>query len=159
MNVRWLVMMGLGLVVAVGCGGGATTKKEGGQAADPVVGMLHQGIIELNGSIEELTRHISELQQMPLVSDPRVQELQGLDLVGWQLHLQQWILQRDHLLFSVNQIQRVRTDPRDKGTIGSQWTERQQQFLKTLQELGAQRQKLEQKRVEVESQVLGHYFE
>jgi hypothetical protein len=53
----------------------------------------------------------------------------------WELHRQQWILQRDHLMFSVNQIQRVLADPREKPTIGSQWTDRQQQFVKTLEEL------------------------
>jgi len=108
--------------------------------------MLQQGIIELNGSIEELIRHISDLQQMPPVSDPNIQELRALDLAGWELHRQQWILQRDHLMFSVNQIQRILADPR------------QQQFVKMLEELSAHRQKLERKRLEVESQVLGQYF-
>jgi hypothetical protein len=36
--------------------------------------MVHQGLFELNGSIDELTRHIAELEQMAPVSDPRVQE-------------------------------------------------------------------------------------
>src|SRR5262249_40262125 len=125
---------------------------------DPVVDMLHQGVIELNGNIEELTRHISHLQQMPTASDPRVQELQGLDLAGWQLHLQQWVVQRDHLSSSLNLIQRVQATPREKCSIGSQWSESQTQFVKTMEELTAHRQKLEQKRRAVESQVLGQYF-
>ena len=156
MNANWSCIIGLGLIIAVGCTG-PTIEKEA-QSADPVVGMLHQGIIELNGSIGELSRHIADLQQMPPVSDPSIQELHALDLAGWQLHLQQWMLQRDHLLFSVNQIQRVRADPQEKATIGSQWNDRQQQFVKTVEELTAHRQKLEQKRLEVESQVLGQYF-
>ena len=156
MNANWSCIIGLGLIIAVGCTG-PTIEKEA-QSADPVVGMLHQGIIELNGSIEELSRHIADLQQMPPVSDPSIQELHALDLAGWQLHLQQWMLQRDHLLFSLNQIQRVRADPQEKATIGSQWNDRQQQFVKTVEELTAHRQKLEQKRLEVESQVLGQYF-
>jgi hypothetical protein len=157
MNAHWPFILGLGLIIAVGCTGPTTIEKEA-QSADPVVGMLHQGIIELNGSIEELTRHIADLQQMPPVSDPSIQELHALDLAGWQLHLQQWILQRDHLLFSVNQIQRVRANPQEKATIGSQWNDRQQQFVKTVEELTAHRQKLERKRLEFESQVLGQYF-
>jgi hypothetical protein len=157
MNARLPIIVVLGLFVAVGCAG-PTIEKKNAQSADPVLGMLHQGIIELNGSIEELTRHISDLQQMPPVPDPTIQELHALDLAGWQLHLQQWILQRDHLNFSVNQIQRVRADPQEKARIGSQWTDRQQQFVKTLEELTAHRQKLERKRLEVESQVLGQYF-
>jgi len=120
--------------------------------------MLHQGILELNGNIDELNRHIAELQQIPPVSDPRVQELRALDLSGWQLHLQRWMLQREHLIYSANQIQRVRADPREKPAIMTQWTNRRQQFVKALDDLRAQRQMLERKRLEVESQVLGQYF-
>lgn len=157
MNWSRPFIIGFGLFIAVGCSG-YTMGKEKAQSADPVVGMLHQGIIELNGSIDELTRHISDLQQMPTVSDSRIQELHALDLASWQLHLQQWILQRDHLLFSVDQIQRVRADPGKKPTIGIQWNERQAQFVKTVEELTEHRQNLERKRLEVESQVLGQYF-
>lgn len=157
MNVRWPIIFGWGLFIVVGCTG-PTVEKETAQSTDPVLGMLHQGITELNDSIEELNRHISDLKQMPPSSDPNIQELHALDLAGWQLHLQQWILQRDHLLFSVNQIQRVRVNPQDKSAAASQWKDRQQQFVKTLEELSTNRQKLERKRLEVESQVVGQYF-
>ena len=69
--------------------------------------MLHQGVIELNGNIEELQHHIADLKQMPIDSDPRVQELQGLDLASWELHLQQWMLQRDNLVSSLDSIQQA----------------------------------------------------
>jgi hypothetical protein len=156
-NVQRPLLIGLGLLAAIGCGG-PTMEREGGRSGDAVVEMLHQGILELDGNIDELNRHIAELQQMPPVSDPRVQELRALDLSGWQLHLQQWILQREHLKFSVNQIQQVTANPREKPAIGTQWTNRQQQFVKSMDDLRAQRQTLERKRFEVESQVLGQYF-
>lgn len=158
MNVHWPVTFGLGLLIVVGCTG-PSIEKEPAQPTDPVLGMLYQGIAELNGSIEELNRHISDLQQMPPSSDPNIQELHALDLAGWQLHLQQWMLQRDHLQFSVNQIQRALADPREKSTVGSQWTDRHQQFVKTLEELSAHRRTLERKRFDVESQVVGQYFQ
>jgi hypothetical protein len=151
------LLLGLGLLAAMGCSG-PTVGREGPRTTDPVVEMLHRGILELDGNIDELNRHIAELQQMPPVSDPRVQELRALDLSGWQLHLQQWILQREHLNYSVNQIQRVQADPREKPAIWTQWTDRQQQFVTALDALRTQRQTLERKRVEVESQVLGQYF-
>jgi len=113
MNAHWPVIFGLGLIIVVGCTR-PPIEKEPAQSTDPVLGMLYQGIAELNGSIEELNRHISDLQQMPPSSDPNFQELHALDLAGWQLHLQQWMLQRDHLQFSVNQIQRALADPREK---------------------------------------------
>ena len=157
MNVHRPILIGLGLLAAMGCGG-PTVEREGGRSGDLVVEMLHQGILELDGNIDELHRHIAELQQMPPVSDPRVQELRALDLSGWQLHLQQWILQREHLKLSVNQIQQVKANPREKPAIGTQWTNRQQQFVKSIDDLRTQRQTLERKRFEVESQVLGQYF-
>jgi hypothetical protein len=156
-NVHRPILIGLGLLATLGCSG-PTVTREGERSVDPVMEMLHQGILELNGNIEELTRHIAELQQMTPVSDPRVQELRALDLSGWQLHLQQWILQREHLLFSVDQIQRAQADSREKPTIRTQWTNRQEQFVTALDDLRAQRQALERKRLEVESQVLGQYF-
>jgi hypothetical protein len=128
------------------------------QSPDPVLTMLHQGVLELNGSIEELRGHIADLEQMPTVSDPAIQELQGLDLAGWKLHLQQWLLQRDHLLYTVNEIQRVRGDSAGKSRVAGDWHDRQQEYLKTLEELARNRQKLERKRVEVESEVVGRYF-
>lgn len=157
MNVHRPILIGLGLLAAMGCSG-PIVGREGPPSTDPVVEMLHQGILDLSGNIDELNRHIAELQQMPTVSDPRVQELRALDLSGWQLHLQQWILQREHLMFSVNQIQRVQVDPREKPAIWIQWTDRQQQFVTALDDLRAQWHTLERKRLEVESQVLGQYF-
>jgi hypothetical protein len=156
-NVHRPILIGLGLLIALGCSG-TTLERGGPRSVDPVVEMLHQGILELNGNIDELNRHIAELQQIPPVSDPRVQELRALDLSGWQLHLQRWMLQREHLIYSANQIQRVRADPREKPAIMNQWTNRRQQFVKALDNLRAQRQMLERKRLEVESQVLGQYF-
>ena len=157
MNVYRAMLIGLSLLAAIGCSG-ATGGKEGLGSPDPVLEMVHQGLVELNGNIDELTRHIAELEQMPPVSDPRLQELHALDLAGWQLHLQQWKLQREHLMFSEHEIQRVRADPRDKHTIRTQWVTRQQQFVTALNDLQGQRQILERKRLEVESQVLEHYF-
>lgn len=156
MNVHRLLLIGLGLLAAMGCSG-PIMERDGPGAGDAVVEMLQRGILELNGNIDELNHHIAELQQMP-VSDPRVQELRALDLSGWQLHLQQWVLQREHLIFSANQIQRVQANPREKPAIGTQWTNRQQQLVKAMDDLRAQRQTLERKRLEVESQVLGQYF-
>ena len=157
MDIYRAILIGLGLFTVLGCSG-PTVEREGPRAADPVVEMLHQGILELNGNIEGLNHHIAELQHMPPVSDPRVQELHALDLSAWQLHLQQWMLQREHLKFSLTQIQRVQADSREKPAIETQWAVRQQQFVTALEDLGAQRQMLERKRLEVESKVLGKYF-
>jgi hypothetical protein len=162
MKAHRRIMWALSLFIFVGCAEPSldkgTAQTPTAQTADPVLNMLHQGIVELNGSIDELRRHIADLEQIPTVSDPNIQELQGLDLAGWKLHLQQWILQRDHLRYTVSQIQRVRADAGQKIGVAGEWNGRQQEFLKTLEELSTHRQKLERKRVEVESQVVGRYF-
>jgi len=152
-----LMMSATCLLLFVGCAE-PDPRQRPAQSSDPVMTMLHQGIVELDGSIEELRGHIADLEKMPPASDANIQELHGLDLAGWKLHLQQWMLQRDHLLFTVNQIRRVRADPTEKPRVATEWSERQRQFLTTLEELSTHRQKLERKRIEVESQVVERYF-
>ncbi|HEY6085593.1 MAG TPA: hypothetical protein VIU63_09370, partial [Nitrospira sp.] len=77
MKIHHSWIIGLVLLTATACSGGTVVKEHSGLKPDPVVTMLHQGVIELNGNIEELKRHIAHLQQMPIASDSRVQELQG----------------------------------------------------------------------------------
>jgi hypothetical protein len=157
MKTLCVLTIGVALATVGGCSG-PVAKERRAQQPDPVVDMLHRGVIELNGNIDELQRHIAHLQQMPPISDPRVQELRGLDLASWQLHLQQWVVQRDHLVSSLGLIQRVKAAPPDKSAIGGEWSDRQATFVKTMEELKSNRQKIEQKRIEVESQVLQQYF-
>lgn len=157
MKMHRLVMIGLAVLTAAGCHG-TVTKERKAQQSDAVVDMLHRGLIELNGNIDELKDHIAHLQHMPPVADPRVQELLGLDIVAWQLHLQQWVAQRDHLLYSLASIQRVQAAPQDKATIGREWSNRRADFIKAMGELKIHRHKFEQKRIETESHVLEQYF-
>ena len=163
MKFHGMWMIGLALMAAAGCNGTTATERMGTeqnvhQRPDPVLDMLHRGVIELNESIDELTRDIADLQQMPDVSDPQVQELHGLDLAAWQLHLQQWVAQRDRLVSSLDFIQQAQAAPQDKAAIGDRWSERQAEFMKTVEALRTQRRSIEQKRNDMESQVLGRYF-
>ena len=47
----------------------------------------------------------------------------------------------------------------DKAAIRNQWSERRAHYLKTIEELRSNRRKMEQKRTDVESQVLERYFQ
>jgi hypothetical protein len=151
-------MIGLIFLTATACNGDTVVRESGGRHPDPVVTMLHQGVIELNESIEELKHHIDELRQLPIASDPRVQELHGLDLASWELHLQQWMVQRDRLVSSLNAIEQAHAAPQDKAAIGAQWSEGQEAYRRTIEQLRAHRRTIEQKRIDVESQVLEQYF-
>jgi hypothetical protein len=151
------IVLVIGLWILGGCAG-TTGMNHERPSLDPMMDMLHRGILDLDENVRELNGRIAELQQMPPVQDPLVHELRALDLSGWQLHQQQWIMQRERLVFALHQIQRARTHPTEKSDLWAQWTTRQQQFVTALEDLRAQRHALEKKRLAVESQLLEHYF-
>ena len=157
MNRHMQVLAGIGLSALVGCSGSPAIHQER-HAVDPVVDMLHRGILDLEENVEELNGQIAELQQLPPVPDPMVQELRTLDLAGWQLHQQQWLLQRERLFLAVHQIQQAQAHPPQRPDLWAQWNARHQQFLTALENLRAQRHALERKRLAVESQLLERYF-
>ena len=68
------------------------------------------------------------------------------------------MLQRDNLVSSLDSIQQAQAAPQDRAAIGDQWSERRVQYMKTIEELRSNRRKIEQKRTEVEAQVLERYF-
>lgn len=120
--------------------------------------MLHRGILDLEENVDELTERIAELKQLPPVPDPTVQELRAIDLSGWQLHQQQWLVQRERLLFAVHQIELAHAHPSQRPVLWAEWTARQQQFQAAFEDLRAQRHTLEVKRLAVESQLLKRHF-
>lgn len=157
MNRHMQVLASIGLWAVVGCGSTPAVHQER-HAVDPVMDMLHRGILDLEENVQELHERIAELQQLPPVPDPPVQELRTLDLAGWHLHQQQWLLQRERLFLAVHQIQQAQAHPSQRADLWTQWTTRQQEFLTALEDLRAQRRTLEQKRLAVESQLLERYF-
>ncbi len=163
MKLQSMVIIGLALLTAAGCKGTmgadrAAADRHPIPRPDPVLTMLHKGVIELSESIEELKRDIADLEQLPAFPDPQVQRLHDLDLAAWRLHLQQWTAQRDRLRSAIDSIEKAQADPQHKAAIGEQWAARQAEFMKTVEELRTQRRALEQQRAEVEMQVLGRYF-
>jgi hypothetical protein len=68
------------------------------------------------------------------------------------------VAQRDRLVSSLDFIQQAQAAPQDKAAIGDRWSERQADFMKTVEALRTQRRSIEKKRNDMESQVLGRYF-
>jgi len=124
--------------------------------SDPVVDLLTKGITQLNGNINALSKRMTDAQQISARTPPVLQELQALDLSGWQLHQQQWVLQRDHLVLARESLQRASAQPDQKKQLLDQWRQHQQQYVKALQELRQQRQNLENKHLDVESSLIEH---
>lgn len=121
---------------------------------DPVIGLLSKGITQLNLNINALSKRINDAQQVSTGTDPLLSELQTLDLSGWRLHQQQWVLQRDHLVLARDRLEKAFSQPGQKAQLLDEWLQHQQQYVKALEELRQQRRDLENKHVEVEARLV-----
>jgi hypothetical protein len=151
---RWMLV---GIVLATGVAGCVGTNQMDRAyvpPGDPVIGLLNKGITQLNVNINTLSKRMNDAQQASAGTDPVLQELQALDLSGWQLHQQQWVLQRDHLVMARDALRRASKSQGEKGQLLAQWRQHQQQYRKALEELRQQRHYLESKHLEVEARLV-----
>jgi hypothetical protein len=153
--LTWII---IGCLALLGCAG-PTERDSASAPEDPILRMLQQGIGELDNNIERLNQHITEMQSVAPVSDPTLQELHAVDLAVWQLHQQQWILQREHLTFTASQVRKAQHAASDKSHIGQQWADRRQAFVTSLDNLRTHRRDLERKRQELEAKLVERYFQ
>ncbi len=156
MKVRRLWALA-GIVLAMGvtaCAGTGQIDRGPVPPGDPVIGLLSKGITQLNVNINALSKRMNDVQRAPAGTDPLLQELQALDLSGWQLHQQQWVLQRDHLVLARDTLQRASKNQGDKEQLLDQWRRHRQHYVKALEELRQQRQTLESKHLEVEARLV-----
>lgn len=152
-DVRLLV----GVVCAIGaaaCAGTAPMDREAVLPGDPVINLLSRGVTYLNSNIHVLSTRMNDVRQASAGTDPVLQELQALDLSGWQLHRQQWVLQRDHLLFAHDLLEQAVKNPGEKGPLLARWREQRREYLKALEDLRQQRQVLEDKHLDVEARMV-----
>ena len=150
----WLLV---GLVLAMSaaaCAGTSQIDRERVSPHDPVINLLSQGIAQLNINIAALSKRMSDVQQASGGTDPALQELQALDLSGWQLHQQQWVLQREHLILARELLQKTSKNQGEKGQLLDEWRKHQQGYVQALDELRQQRQSLEGQHIEVEARLI-----
>jgi hypothetical protein len=152
------IIVGAMITVIMGCAGSPSAEGKAAPATDPVPGILNRGLVQLDININGLNKRIAELEKLPDTADPILQELRALDLSGWQLHRQQWTLQRDHLKFARDQVQRAHDNPTERPQLLQQWTVHEQQYERALDDLRQQRFALEQKRFQVEAQLVERSF-
>lgn len=129
------------------------------QTPQTTIGMLDKHLTQLNGNIDGLNDRMNELRQMPETLDPAIRDLRALDLAGWELHQQQWILQREHLKYARTQLQRVLDSPGDKAQLREEWTKHEHAFEAAMEDFRQQRHALEQKRLQVEAQVIDRFLQ
>ena len=150
----WVIvgcMVTLGLV---GCEGPKQTIRDPSPLEDPVISLLSKGIAQLDMNINALSKRMDDVQKASVRTDATLQELQALDLSGWQLHRQQWVLQRNHLVLARDLIQQTATNGSEKGQMLDRWHKHRQDYVQALEELRQQRQELERMHLEVEGRLI-----
>lgn len=149
----WVVVAALAMSV-VACSGTSQVNRKTIAPDDPVIGLLDKGITQLNLNIETLSKRMNDVQQASAGTDPVLRELQALDLSGWQLHRQQWILQRDHLMLARDLLERSKKIQGEKGPLLDEWSKQRLEYIKAMEDLRHQRQYLENKHLEVEARLV-----
>lgn len=151
---RFILLCIVTLVMGTGCAGPTTGTRDTTSSGDPALGLLSKRITQLTVNLNGLSKRMSEAPPMPAESDATLQELRELDLSGWQLHQKQWGLQRDHLVFARDQVEKAKQNPGDRSQLLNTWRQRQQEYQAALEEIYQQRQQLEQKHLEAEVQLI-----
>jgi hypothetical protein len=159
---RFILAACMLLTTHYGCANLATEPKDvvapKQHTPETVVGMIDRHLQQLNKSMEMLDERIADLKSMPDVADPTIRELRALDLAGWQLHQQQWLLQREHLQYARVQLLRATEHPDDKPQLQAAWTTHEQEFEAALDDFRQQRHALEKKRLQVEAQLIDRHL-
>lgn len=156
MNRRrlWMLVGSVCAISVAACAGPAQVNRDLTPPDDPVIGLLSKGITQLNVNINTVSKRMNDVQQASAGTDPALQELQALDLSGWRLHQQQWVLQRDHLLLTRDTLQRVQGSREEKAQLLAQWQQHRRQYVKALEDLRRQRHQLESQHLEIEARLI-----
>lgn len=154
MGRRWRATgASLLLTLMMGCAG-TTVSQQPAEFVDPVLDMLNKGIIHLDANIERVTKRLEELKQFPDTQDTVLQELRAMDLLGLELHQQQWMVQRNHLYFARTQLRASKQNPSDKTRLLQEWTTHEREYRQDMDTFRQKRLDLELKRFMVEGQLI-----
>ncbi|MDC8449249.1 MAG: hypothetical protein LV473_12940 [Nitrospira sp.] len=153
MNRHGLTIL-VGSVIAISVAACADTGQIQGERTpsdDPVIDLLSKGITQLNVNIDRVSKRMNDVRQASAGTDSALQELQALDLSGWELQQRQWIVQRNHLILTRDTLQRVQLNRDEKAQVLAQWQQHRRQYVKAMEDLRQQRHRLESKHLEVEA--------
>lgn len=152
-----MTLASLALLAAGGCATTAATPAQP-HPAELVSTMLERHLSELDNSLARLDKQLAEMRSLPETPDPTLREIRALDLVGWQLHQRQWLLQREHFRFALSHLREAQAHPENKTALLEQWTRHEQGYEKALDDFRQQRHELEQKRHQIEAQLVERYL-
>ena|SRR6185437_9113515 len=152
-GLRVLVVSVLAVSVAA-CADTGQIQRELAPPDDPVIGLLSKGITQLNVNINMVSKRMNDVRQASAGTDSALQELQALDLSGWELQQRQWIVQRNHLVLTRDTLHRVQLSQEEKAQALAQWQQHRRQYVKAMEDLRQQRHQLESKHLEVEARLI-----
>lgn len=150
----WILVGTVLALSAAACVGFGPVQREPDAADDPAIDLLSKGITQLSVNIDRVPKRMNHVQQEPTGTDPALQELQALDLFGWQLHQQHWVLQREHLVLTRDTLEQAQWSQEEKARLLNQWQLHRRRYAKALEDLRQQRQQLESKHLEVEARLI-----
>jgi primosomal protein N'' len=152
-----VILGGLALLAAGGCATTASVPDQPHPAELAQVPFQHRGD-QLDSSLARLDKQLADMRSLPETPDPTLREIRALDLVGWQLHQQQWLLQREHFRFALGQLREAKAHPENKAALLEQWVTHEKDYEKALDDFRQQRHELEQKRHQIEAQLVERYL-
>ncbi|HEU4683443.1 MAG TPA: hypothetical protein VFS39_02950 [Nitrospira sp.] len=146
--------IGVMLVITVAaCSSTASIDRGRPSSVDPFLSLLNKGITQLDININGLSKRLNDVQQIPSGTNPLLRELQALNVSGWQLHQQQWVVQRDHLVLARNLLQQAGNDHGARAELLERWRRHVQEYGKAIEDLRRQRQDLEQQHADLEARL------
>ncbi|MDT3776755.1 hypothetical protein PJI16_04175 [Nitrospira sp. MA-1] len=119
---------------------------------------IERQIAELTINIKKISDRIQFLHEVPDSKDPLIQEVRSLDLRGWELHQEQWKVQRDGLKFTEEILRKVQDHPEEKPEALQAWLDRLKEFKERMNDYRQQRAGIEVLRIETEVKLIEQYL-
>lgn len=155
---RMTNIFALVLTLTVGIIGTSMAANEEMHPLPSILGDIERQIAELTINIEKISDRIQFLHEVPDSKDPLIQEVRSLDLRGWELHQEQWKVQRDGLQFTEGLLRKVQDHPEEKPEALQAWLVRLKEFKETMNDYRQQRAEIEVLRIESEVKLIEQYL-
>ncbi|GJL69895.1 MAG: hypothetical protein NPIRA06_25300 [Nitrospirales bacterium] len=146
------------LTLTMGIIGSSLAANEEMHPLPSIISDIERQIAELTINIEKISDRIKFLHEIPDSKDPLIQEVRNLDLRGWELHQEQWKVQRDGLRFTEELLRKVQDHPEEKPEALQAWLGRLKEFKETMNDYRQQRAGIEVLRIESEVKLIEQYL-
>ena len=119
---------------------------------------IEKHIAELTSNLEPIKKRVEFLHSLPPTHNPVIQELRDLDLKGWELHLEQWRLQLDHLRFTKSLLEKARSGGNEDQSLKTEWRVHESGYRDNLETYRQKRNAIEEARLVTEGRMFERYL-